>query len=116
MAKLPRLAPVLRHQAARLTSEGQGVSRTVYRSRVTPWRRWYNTARWQKLRWSVLSRDLFRCQMCGSIEADTSKLVADHKAPHRGDPALFWNEEGIWCLCKSCHDGAKQREERRGGL
>ena len=49
------------------------------------WRKWYKTARWQKLRWSVLVRDLFTCQMqgCGRIEADTSQLVADHKHPHQ---------------------------------
>lgn len=40
-------------------------------------------------------------------------LVADHIRPHRGDPALFWWADGIQCLCKPCHDGAKQREERR---
>lgn len=81
------------------------------------WRRWYKTARWQALRWQILVRDLFTCQWpgCGRIEGDTSQLVADHRTPHRGDKSLFWDAGNLWCLCKPCHDGAKQREEARGG-
>lgn len=77
------------------------------------WRAWYKTARWQRLRMSILMRDAFTCQMrgCGAIESDTSQLVADHKVPHRGDPDLFWDETNLWCLCKRCHDSTKQREE-----
>lgn len=79
-----------------------------------PWRKWYKTARWRTLRWSVLVRDCFTCQRCGTIEGDTSKLVADHRKPHRGDAALFWDERNLETLCASCHSGAKQREEARG--
>jgi len=78
------------------------------------WRKWYKTARWQKLRMAVLLADLFTCRMCGRVEADTSKLVADHRRPHRGDEQLFWDESNLQCLCKPCHDGAKQRAEARG--
>ncbi|WP_099866054.1 HNH endonuclease [Pararhizobium haloflavum] len=86
------------------------------RDRTQPWRAWYKTARWQKLRWAVLVRDLFTCQMagCGRIEAATSQLVADHRTPHRGDERLFWDEGNLQCLCKPCHDKVKQAEERRG--
>jgi len=73
---------------------------------------WYRTARWQRLRWSALVAALFTCARCGRIEADTSQLVADHRVPHRGEAALFWDPENLQCLCKPCHDGAKQREER----
>lgn len=72
----------------------------------------YKTARWQRLRWQVLERDMFTCGICGRVEAVTSRLVADHRKPHRGVEALFWDEANLWCLCKACHDGAKQREER----
>ena len=83
------------------------------------WRGWYSLARWRHpkhgLRIRVLTRDLFTCQMrgCGKAEPDTSLLVADHKIPHRGDPALFWDEGNLWTLCKDCHDRVKQAEERR---
>lgn len=78
-----------------------------------PWRKWYKTARWQKLRMAVLARDLFTCQWpgCGRIEADTSLLVADHRRPHRGDERKFWDERNLQCLCKPCHDGPKARAE-----
>ncbi|MGK7663365.1 HNH endonuclease signature motif containing protein [Marinovum sp. E06] len=59
----------------------------------------------------------FTCERpgCGRIEADTSKLVADHIDPHRGDPAKFWDRDNLQCLCKACHDSDKQKQERRGG-
>lgn len=75
----------------------------------------YNTSRWRKLRWSILVRDLFTCQMCGKLEGKTSLLVADHKQPHRGSERLFWDEQNLWTLCKSpCHDKHKQAMEASG--
>ncbi|WWT39524.1 hypothetical protein [Microcystis phage Mae-JY02] len=81
------------------------------RDRRHEWRAWYKTKRWRQLRWSILTRDLFTCGMCKAIKADTSQLVADHKVPHKGNEALFWDEANLWCLCKGCHDSAKQKEE-----
>lgn len=77
-----------------------------------PYRKWYHTARWRALRWAVLVRDAFICGKCGDLVADTSKLVADHKQPHRGNARLFWDMTNLWTLCASCHSGAKQREEQ----
>jgi 5-methylcytosine-specific restriction endonuclease McrA len=86
--------------------------RSRQRDRFNPWRAWYKTAEWQKLRWRILARDLFTCQMCGCLGSDTSRLVADHRTPHRGDATLFWDEANLWTLCKTpCHDSVKQREE-----
>ena len=76
-----------------------------------PWRRWYKTSRWQKLRWLILVRDGFTCRMCDRIEPKTSELVCDHIVPHRGDPALFWGGP-FQTLCKPCHDGPKRAAER----
>jgi len=85
------------------------------RDRSQPWRAWYKTARWQRLRWQCLVRDLFTCRMCGWLGGnDTSQLVADHVRPHRGRAADFWDLGNLQCLCKACHDGAKQRVERAG--
>lgn len=83
-------------------------------SSAAPWRRWYKTARWQKLRMDVLLRDHFTCQRveCTRVEADTSRLVCDHRRPHRGDERLFWDQENLQTLCKRCHDGVKQRDEQ----
>lgn len=57
---------------------------------------------------------MFTCQCCGRIEGDTSKLVADHIIPHRGDPALFWDMSNLQTLTKQCHDSNKQRLEKSG--
>lgn len=118
MARLKRLAPRLATLGDRLRPAAPVGDRAAFdRARdAQPWRRWYKTARWQKLRWAVLVRDLFTCQWpgCVRVEGDTSQLVADHRRPHRGDEALFWDDRNLWCLCKTCHDSAKAREEARG--
>lgn len=116
MGRLKSIAPRISTLAPRI---GRAVvdetSRLRTRDETVSWRKWYKTARWQKLRMSVLVRDLFTCQMpeCGKVELDTSKLVADHMTPHRGDEALFWDDGNLQCLCKTCHDRLKQREESR---
>lgn len=84
--------------------------------KTQPWRRWYKTSRWQKLRWSVLVRDAFTCRMCHRIEADTSRLVADHKTPHHGNETLFWDDTNLQTVCKDCHDGVKQRADKTGAI
>lgn len=70
---------------------------------AAPWRRWYDTARWGRLRLKVFERDRFTCQAegCGRIQSDTSQLVCDHVRPHRGAAALFWAETNLQTLCKS---------------
>jgi 5-methylcytosine-specific restriction protein A len=74
-------------------------------------RRLYKTARWQRLRLFVLSRDLYTCRLCRRIEGNSSLLVCDHIEPHRGDVERFWAGP-FQTLCKACHDGEKQRLER----
>jgi 5-methylcytosine-specific restriction endonuclease McrA len=91
-----------------IDAAGQERQRTAF----NPLRALYRTARWARLRWSILARDMFTCQMCGRIEGDTSKLVCDHRQPHRGDLTLFWDEDNLQCLCAPCHSGAKQRLEQ----
>lgn len=80
----------------------------------------YNTKRWQSIRQRVLIRDRYQCQWpdCGIILRPGKKhprsAVVDHKAPHRGDPKLAFDESNCWALCKSHHDSAKQSQERLG--
>lgn len=115
MAKLTTLRPKVQMLAPRLgRMPADETARHRERDETLEWRRWYKTSRWQKLRWSILVRDTFTCGMCGRIESDTSKLVADHRMPHRGSETLFWDAGNLWCVCKGCHDSAKQRMERRG--
>lgn len=109
MGRLASLKPKIDAQPLRL----KGMDRDAQRSAEQHWRPWYSTRRWRKLRWECLVRDLFTCQWpgCGRLVADTSHLVADHKVPHRGDPALFWNIANLQCLCAPCHNSAKRKLE-----
>lgn len=79
-----------------------------------PWHKWYKTARWRALRAQTLKRDLFTCQRaeCGRIEGRTSELVCDHIEPHRGDEQRFFDPTNLHTLCRTCHDGVKQKEEQ----
>lgn len=70
--------------------------------------------RWQKAREGFL-RDNPLCCYC---ERDgrplTPATVVDHKIPHRGDQALFWDQSNWQPLCKTCHDTLKKIEEKQG--
>lgn len=111
MGRLTAVKPRLSALRPRLAKRDDARAELDRRRDQRPWRKWYKTARWKALRMLVLTRDLFTCQKCGRMEGDTSKLVADHREPHRGDEALFWNEGNLWALCAPCHSSAKQREE-----
>lgn len=111
MARLKQLAPRGR------TLPVRGVSREVtprVRDRVDTWLKWYKLQRWRDLRWQVLVDALFTCARCQRVGSGPD-LVADHIDPHRGDAAMFWDPRNLQCLCKVCHDGEKQREERAQG-
>lgn len=115
MGKLKAIGSNLSSLSPRLGSL-EPAARTVDQQRTifAPWRNRYNTTRWRALRMAILTRDRFTCQWpgCGYMTADTSQLVADHKQPHRGDEALFWDEGNLQTLCKPCHDRKKQAAER----
>jgi 5-methylcytosine-specific restriction protein A len=94
--------------------------------------------RWQRLRIKIFVRDGFACRICKRCEtrnasvvtalmstgwlvdriADTlfgavsTRMVCDHDKPHRGSEARFWDETNLQCLCKSCHDSRKQKDEQ----
>ncbi|WP_079053790.1 HNH endonuclease signature motif containing protein [Streptomyces graminilatus] len=54
-------------------------------------------ADWSKRRARVLTRDRFRCQLCGARE----QLEVDHIVPvARGGS---WEPDNLWVLCKPCH-------------
>ncbi|MBM2711666.1 HNH endonuclease [Mesorhizobium caraganae] len=112
MAKLANLKPALSSMAPRLNVAGPANERerSSLRSKTEPAFRWYNTARWRKLRMEVITRDRFTCRMCKRIEPNTANLVADHVIPHRNDPVKFW-EGKLQTLCRTCHSTTKQKAE-----
>lgn len=116
MTRIPKLAPrvTVPRMALQAPKEEQG--KTKWRDQQAPWRLWYRTTRWHKLRWHVLTEAKFTCAMCQRLEGRSAQLVADHIKAHKGDEALFWDRANIQCLCSSCHSSDKQRMERRAGF
>lgn len=114
MGKLRSLPNRLASLPSRLSSFQPG---DQGRRDAAPWRKWYNTTQWRRLRMEVLKRDCFTCQWpgCELMTGDTSQLVADHREPHRGEERLFWDPDNLQTLCKPCHDGPKAKAEARYG-
>jgi 5-methylcytosine-specific restriction endonuclease McrA len=106
--QLSTLQPILGY-----ISQGEQ-DRNRYRYSTEPWRAWYGSQRWKRLRWAVCVRDLFTCQLCHRIAGRKGEAIADHKTPHRGNASMFWDEANLQCVCKSCHDSIKQAAERGG--
>ena len=118
MSRLKAMPSRLQPMPQRLVVQHHaGAEREKQRGISSPYRRWYKTARWQRLREIVFARDLFTCRMvgCGVVIAEKHLLTCDHVIPHRGDERLFWDEGNLQTLCKPCHDRRKQAEERRAG-
>lgn len=63
-------------------------------------------ADWRKLRADHLSAHPW-CRRCGARAVEV-----DHIVPRRQDPARRLDPTNLQSLCRSCHSGAKQREER----
>ncbi len=78
--------------------------------------RLYDLRRWRRQSRAFLARNPL-CKMCDAAGRTTLARVVDHKVPHHGDEALFWDELGNWQgLCKPCHDGVKAELEKTGTL
>jgi 5-methylcytosine-specific restriction protein A len=72
-------------------------------------------ARWRKARLAYLrAHPLCECAEC---EADGRLLpatVVDHRTPHRGNEALFWDESNWMAMSSACHNRKTAAED--GGL
>jgi 5-methylcytosine-specific restriction protein A len=71
-------------------------------------RRWYRTARWQRLRTQILVEAAYQCALCRTVQL---RLEVDHVTPHRGDPESFWNTANLQALCPTCHAQKTNRGE-----
>jgi 5-methylcytosine-specific restriction endonuclease McrA len=110
MARLRFIAPRLGSVAPRVARVQRNYD--AERSHRYEWRRWYGTARWQRLRWQCLVRDLFTCVRCGQNWGhETKQLHADHIKRHQGNEAMFFDPANVQTLCAHCHNADKQREE-----
>lgn len=56
-----------------------------------------------RLRYLVLQRDRYCCQLCGATAQDGVRLAVDHRHPKsKGGQDTF---ENLWTLCYSCNAG-----------
>jgi hypothetical protein len=84
------------------------------RAKEQPWRTWYNTPEWRAVRAIVLTRDP-ACVMCLARGRVEPSRVADHKEKDKKyDRAYFFNPLSCQGLCFTCHNSAKQRQEKTG--
>jgi len=62
---------------------------------------------WLTLRFRILRRDHYRCQLCGAGADDKTCLEVDHKlARVRGGTD---DESNLWTLCFSCNRGKRDK-------
>lgn len=78
------------------------------RAGTQPWRSWYKTAEWKRIRAEVLKRQPI-CNICKKANADT----VDHVRKHGGDRVKFFAGP-FQALCAHCHNTIKQSWERVG--
>ena len=67
--------------------------------------------KWQAAREGYLKAHPL-CVFCERDGRVTLAKVVDHIVPHKGDMTKFWDSGNWQPLCKPCHDGEKQRQER----
>lgn len=117
MGRLKAITPRLGAMTPRLgRASGDEQARDRERNEAQPWRGWYRTKRWRDLRMAAFERDLWTCQRSGELllgrHPAPNSPVANHRRPHRGDPALFWDIDNIETVSKAVHDGLVQAQER----
>lgn len=114
MGKLSNIRPAVSIAPSPLP---RATDRHGHDSTAEPWRKWYSTPRWRRLREQVFRRDGYICQrsgaICGGKGNDWNSPVANHKRAHRGDPVLFWDPANIETVTKQVHDSEIQAEESK---
>ncbi len=60
-------------------------------------------SRWRAARKRFLELNPL-CAECNRLGRVTAATVVDHVVPHKGDPALFWNQANWAPMCKRHHD------------
>lgn len=66
--------------------------------------------RWQKLRNRYIAQHPV-CEKCRENGVIRMATDVDHIIPHRGAPALLYDEGNLQSLCKSCHSEKTARED-----
>ena len=75
--------------------------------------KFYKSAKWRKLRKSIVSRDGGHCQSCliKYNRIESRNLEIHHIKPRSKYPELRFEESNLITLCKSCNTRTGTREE-----
>lgn len=88
--------------------------RPDYRSaEAAEYRKLYKARAWLNARAAQLAKQPL-CEPCLVEGVATSATVVNHRKPHKGDLALFYDPANHQSVCKPHHDGPIQREEHAG--
>ena len=95
------------HYHIRFTADIGAVRKTIDESyeieQRKPGRAYERSLMTRNLRFKILRRDSYRCQICGATQADGAKLHVDHKVPiAKGGKT---QESNLWTLCSDCNLG-----------
>lgn len=63
---------------------------------------------WLKLRFRILKRDSYRCQLCGRSAQDGVLLEVDHKIARAKNGSN--DPSNLWTLCFDCNRGKRDEE------
>jgi len=98
--------------SGRCPKHKQEAQRRQDRERGSAQSRGYDS-KWQKAREAFLrAHPLCQCPDCDEGRKRlTAATVVDHKIPHRGDIALFWDRTNWQSMSKTCHDRKTARED-----
>lgn len=80
-------------------------------ARNDPTDRFYHTARWQRLRASVLAEEPL-CRACQVERRVVVALVVDHIVPVKAGGAM-WDRDNLQPLCNACHEAKSYAEGSR---
>lgn len=98
----------LAHKRGRCSAHLVDFERT--REGSEPWRAWYRSARWLRLRALLFAREPL-CRACLTQGRTVPATEVDHVHAHRGNPTLFWSWANLQPLCASCHSTKTRREQ-----
>lgn len=68
-------------------------------------RDFFNSPKWNALRYRILRRYGFACMCCGATSRTGAVIQVDHIKPRSKYPHLALNEDNLQVLCKPCNDG-----------
>ena len=70
----------------------------------------YETAKWERVRKSILRRDGYMCQECKRYGKRREGNHVHHIFPVEHYPELAWEPKNMITLCQNCHNAMHDRD------